>query len=381
MNHKPKIIILSCHGGGGHMSVAAALTNYLSTLYETKTLDLIGTSLAPQDPFYRLTGKYTGQDIYNFLLQHNAKRTTNFLYRLGTWMIRLRRKQLHKAIAAIIRNEAPALIISVIPMVNDIISAVCTELDIPCLIIPTDFDVSSFIGTMPQIIGKKTIICLPLSAPEVCAQVPAHIPKSMLRTTGFIIRPAFFEHYNTQALKKECGIPEHKPVILLIMGAAGSSATLIYLYELRTITTPMHLIICVGRATYLIEKIKSITLPSHISYTVITHEHTIAEYMALADLCITKPGSVTFAETLYMNVPMLLDRTSPPLLWERLNLTLVKKYNLGNVICTRAHIRHLVSYYVTNSALLDGCKKNIEQLEKQNCAQHIHDIVRELVRL
>ena len=358
------------------MSVAAALTSYLCDSYETKTLDLIGTSLAPQDPFYRITRKYTGQDIYNFLLQHNAKRTTNFLYHLGTWMIAMRKKQLRAAITAIIKQESPNLIISVIPMINDIISAICADLDVPCLIIPTDFDVSSFIGNMPHHIGNKTIICLPLNAPEVLRNVPAHLPKNKLITTGFIIRPSFFEPRTIAELKKKYTIPANKPVVLLIMGAAGSSATLTYLYELRTIAVPMHLIICVGRATYLIEKINRIAMPAHISYTIITHEHTIADYMAIADLCITKPGSVTFAETLYMNVPMLLDRTSPPLLWERLNLTLVKEYNLGNVICARAQIRPQVTYYLTHSAALRACKQNIEHLDKKNCAQPILDIVR-----
>jgi len=46
--------------------------------------------------------------------------------------------------------------------------------------------------------------------------------------------------------------------------------------------------------------------------------------MAASDLCITKSGSVSVCETIYSNLPVLLDATSDVLRWEQFNHRFIK---------------------------------------------------------
>ncbi len=58
----------------------------------------------------------------------------------------------------------------------------------------------------------------------------------------------------------------------------------------------------------------------------------IHEYMAVANLWVTKPGSSSFNECLFTKTPMLLDGTSRPLDWEALNFELSQTYGFGEKI-------------------------------------------------
>ncbi|MGB8467687.1 MAG: glycosyltransferase [Candidatus Babeliales bacterium] len=375
MTLAPKILILSCHGGGGHMSAATALEQYLSEHYCVQTIDFVGTTLAPYDPLYIITRTYTGQDIYNALLQRNAKRITNFFYRLGLWLVNLKRKTLERAVTNHIAQYQPDMVISVIPIINDMIINSCKELGIKCVVVPTDFDTSTFISHLPPIQPHNTRICISMDYALITERIPDSICKDALTVTGFPIRPTFFMPRNKAMLKKQYGISHAVPVVLLVMGAAGSQHILRYLRELSTLSVACHLIICIGRATALKSKIHRLYMPYHITYTIIDHKHNIADYMALADLCITKPGSVTFAEIIYMKIPVLLDKTDVPLLWEKLNLELVQSFQIGECINHTRDIAPMVASYLTDQSKIIACRHALDQIKKEDFGRNIHLLV------
>lgn len=377
---KKKILIFSCYGGGGHMSAAAAIENYL-TNYDIKIIDALGDLLAYIDPIYYLSfGQWYGPDLYNFLLRHNKKRLTNLFFYFGALMSNLRKKSLFKIYDRCIEAEKPAMIISVIPLVNNVLAEVAKKHGIPFYLVPTDLDIQSFIKDVNLVEQKDGMVCLGYDYAEINKMIdPKFLPAAKVKVTGFPIRHAFFEEKDTEEIKKDLGIYGSKPVLMLVMGATGSTATLSYLEELLKITVPFHVIICVGRSTNLYKPIQNTAFPEHITYSIFNGNRDISDGMAIADLCITKPGSVTFSEVLYMNIPVIIDNTTPALLWERVNLDMVKNYGLGAVITNFRQVKKLVTTYLIDKELRVITRNNIAAIEKKDFGQEFRKVVDEVL--
>ena len=377
---KKKILFMSCQGGGGHMSAAKAIESYLKK-YEVKIIDVIGDKLAYLDPFYYITFKrYTGQDIYNVLLRHNKKRLTNFYSHVGIYLIHLRRKAIKEGLRRLVNQEKPEIIISVIPYINNFIAEVAEEQNLPCLLVPTDLDVSTFINNVSIKKDTNIFASLGFDYPEITHKIKSSmVPAEKIKSFGFPIRPCFFEEKNHHEIKKKLALHQLNTTIFLIMGATGSNATLNYIHVLSTIEIPFNLIVCIGRNVSLKSTIKKLTPPAHINLQVIDETADISDLMAIADVCITKPGSVTFAETLYMNLPVILDNTTTALIWEKLNLTFLEKHSLGHIITNYNQVVPLVTQYLTKPDFRNSIKHNIQKLDKKHFGHKLEQFINELI--
>lgn len=366
-----------CSGGGGHISAARSVKSHLEDEHTIIIKDALGEILAPIDPIRYMTfGRHAGQDIYNFLLRHNQKKLTNILYKIGNSVIQLSKKRIKNIFERYFKQEKPDLIISVIPIINNALLKAAQECSIAYILIPTDLDISTFITDLQITQSDQAIMGLPFNYPEIRAKMNPHFfhPEAV-KVTGFPLGKEFFEEKNKDKIKKELGIAASQPVVLLMMGATGSPATITYIRALSQVKLPFHLIACTGRNKTLQKKIHAMKIPEHIDITVIDTSHEISDMMAVADLCITKSGSVSFAEILYMNVPILLDKTTTPLLWEQLNFTFLTNHKLGKVITNFNQVSDLVTHYLSNPSELGKIKNNIKKLNKKNFGSQIQNLV------
>lgn len=369
-----KILIITCHGGGGHMSAAYALKAYLEKegCYDVELIDPMSELFPPIDPFFALTKKYVGQDIYNMLLERNHKRLTNLFYYFGYLLAKLKHKAMSVLFKTCFLEKQADVIISVIPFINGCLSEVTQDLAIPFILLPTDYDISSFLMYLDTRTHDQFSLCLPLNTPEIRKPLNTALVKpEQSLITGFALRPDFFEKKDRTTLKKKYNIPIKKPTVLVIMGATASKILITYVHQLSQITVPIHLMICVGRNKQLIKKIKRIHLPEHVTATIYDNSFTMSDLMACADVCITKPGSATFAENLQLSVPLILDNTSTPLLWEYQNIKLVEQYKIGKVIHRKRDILPIVTGLLINYAERNAIQKRISGLLKPMCAQEL----------
>jgi processive 1,2-diacylglycerol beta-glucosyltransferase len=377
---KKKILIMSCKGGGGHMSAAHAIESYLKEKHDIEIVDMMGDKLVHIDPFYYLSFKHcAGQNIYNFLLRHNKKRLTNLYSQLGIFMIFIAQKLIKRGLRSLLKKEKPDIVISVIPYLNNFIADVAQELNVSFLLVPTDLDASTFIKNVSLIKKKNAITNISFAYPELAQKINNNmIPETKLKALGFPICPAFFAKKNTNQIKKQLNLSEYKPTILLIMGATGSNAILYYLQILSFVEVPFNLIACTGRSKSLHKAINKISLNNPlITLCIVNNTVEMSDLMAVADVCITKPGSVTFAETLYMNLPVILDNTSTALIWEELNLTFLKNYALGDVITDYNQVVPLITRYLTDIDYRNNIKKNIEALDKKHFGDELKLFINE----
>lgn len=376
-----KILIFTSGGGGGHISVTHALIALLHTKYQVKPLFIFNDVLSDIDPAQMLLGKKNrGEDLYVWLIRHKFIRTLNILGKFGEWYYQWRSKKVTELIGKCLDDEKPDLVISVIPLVNNLILHACQERALPLLIVPTDLNTRTFMVGIKNPHYKKYIVALTLDIPESREPVEnAGITNNHVKVTGLPLRPDFFEEKNIALIKKNLGVPTGKPVILVLMGAAGSQATLMYAKALSQIQHPAHLLFCIGKNPKVETEIKKIKFPKHITYTIIGFTNRISDLMAIANLFITKSGSVSFCEGIYMNLPMLLDATTPVPTWEQSNHVILKEAGGGDSVKSYKDLADMVDNLLAHPAQLKEMSRNLEEIETHRADSQILSIIRGLL--
>ncbi|MDR3550470.1 MAG: glycosyltransferase, partial [Candidatus Babeliales bacterium] len=312
-----KVVVFSSKGGGGHVAVSNALQQYLNDDYSIETNNIFTQVLGPLDFLSRSTGgKVSAENIYNICIARKWYSFLNGYHKMGGWFYYLLQKKAQTLIHQYLDEQKPDLIVSVVPLINNIILEVAKQRSIPFLLIPTDLDISSCLTNINQPVYEKFKIAIPFDDKAIQEKISsARIPDQSCVTTGFLLRPDFFEEKDSTPIKFGYGVPEKKPTVLLLLGAVGSHAIYSFVEQLARVEYPCHILICIGKQIQLKTKIESLEFPNHVSYTIVEFTPRISDLMAISDLLITKSGSVSVNEAIYMNLPMILDATSNVLKW------------------------------------------------------------------
>jgi processive 1,2-diacylglycerol beta-glucosyltransferase len=379
MKNKKKVIIFTSSGGGGHLSATAALEHHLGQNYNVEPVHIFKL-LSHLDPIRVITfNKYSCEELFNELLPKKYCKLIAFISRLGTQYIHRRRKKIRQDLRDYFIQYKPALIISIVPIMNYIILDIAQELNIPFILIPTDLNVTIYIQRIKKPTYKQFYIGLSFDNKEIMKPIKkAHIPDEHVFILGAPLKADFFVHKNKKILKETYNIDDHKPIIMVLMGARGSSETEKYTKQLLNIKTPVQLIVCVGKNHKSKEKIEQFTVPSHISMTIVEFTEHIADYMTMADILISKSGSQSVCEALYTNTPILLDATSALLPWEKFNHTFIKKHRFGDRIKKYKQIVPLVSSLLKHPEKLRTYKHNLEKLKKKDFEDELHKLLHKI---
>lgn len=378
-----KIVIFSSYGGGGHTAVANALSSYLKDEYEIVITNIFSQVLAPLDLMQTVSsGRYTGEDIYNYLMPRKYYGLINLYYKLGAWYFKFRQKKVRKNIEDFLQMHKPDIVISVIPIVNYSVLAVTQKLNLPFLLIPTDLDITTFIAGIKAPTYDQFKIGLAFEDDEARIRLAeAQIPLDVSIVTGFVVRPDFFQTKDIAQIKKEFDVPEGKPVVLLMLGAVGLQSLLSFSKQLSNIESSAHILICTSRQEAIKKSIDALTFPAPLSKTTIGFTSRISDLMAISDIFITKSGSVSVCEAMYMNLPMILDATTDLLAWEKANHRFVKRHHFGTIIEDQDKLAGMVTEMLKNPELCNEYKARLTLLEKKYGCEEIKLIIASMITL
>lgn len=381
---KKKITVFMSRGGGGHIAVANALKAYLEPQYEVSVVNIFDDVLYSLDPIRSVTfNRYTGEDLYNFFLKHQLTWIVNNIFcKYGAWQALSQRRDVERLLTRFLRHDMPDLIISDMPLVNASLLAVSKKMQIPFLVLTNDLDTSNYINGFAGSYGNDFCYTLPYDDQEMFSKIKeAKIPRDQIAITGFPLRPDFFMPKDKQAIKDEFNLPHDKPVVMLLMGGAGSDASYHYAKQIAKMDTRLHLLVCLGRNEQLVKKISKLKTTDGVSISTVGYTPRISDFMAVADVLITKPGPGSISEAIYMNLPMLLDLTSRPIRWERMNISFVEKWQFGDVVRTYKDLPAQLSRYLNDKAYYAQIKSNLEQFPKVRCQERINQLVAHLLAL
>ncbi len=377
--NKKKVLVFTSSGGGGHLSATAALEHYLNPHYDVQSVHIFKL-LSHFDPIRVITfNKYSCEELFNKLLPKKYCKLITVISNVGTQYIYRRRKNIHKNLRDYCIQNKPELIISVIPIMNYIILDIAQELNIPFIVIPTDLNVTMYIQHIIKPTYKQFYIGLPFTNKELTQPIKkARISDEHIIILGAPLKADFFTHKNKDELKEQYAIDTDKPVIMILMGARGSCEAEKYTERLLLLKTPVQLIVCIGKHQKSKEKLERFIVPSHISMTVVEFTPHIADYMAMADILISKSGSQSVCEALYMNTPIFLDATSGLVPWEHFNHTFITKHKFGNQIKKYKQIVPRISTLLNHPEKLHTYGNNLEKLEKKDFEDELHKLLHKI---
>lgn len=139
--------------------------------------------------------------------------------------------------------------------------------------------------------------------------VQAGISPDRLMASGIPIRSSFLKQYKKTEARKSLHLPERERIVLLFSGSVGCGRLHRIAPELeKNLPSDAHLVIICGHNKRAYESLQNHCGPQT---TVVGYTNRIAEYMAAADLCISKPGGLSITEMLVMQLPMVLMLSVP----------------------------------------------------------------------
>jgi len=377
-----KIIIFTCAGGGGHLAASGALESYLNGSYQIKIVNILAEVLQNYDFFSVVTWRhFSYEQFYNLLVRHRYTWFINAIYPIGRFYFWLMQGRIEKTIERYIRAENPAMVISVIVLVNRAIADACNAANIPFLLSTTDLEPQTFLVKMQNVNYPLFRINLPFYDDQIIQKVSERgIATDKMIFLGFPLRPAFFKHYDSAQLRKQYQLDPDIPVVLITMGAQGSTGLIKAVNALKELPIPAQLVITLGKSAHLREKLEAIALPPWIFRIIVDGTTPMAELMAMADVAIIKAGSATFCEAIQSGCPMLIDQTSRTPIWELFNNKFVKKYRIGDCFKNYDQLPCMVERLLVDETYRNNMIKSLAQFKRSDPAPAFNNLVVELIQ-
>jgi UDP-N-acetylglucosamine:LPS N-acetylglucosamine transferase len=371
---KKKILLLCSAGGYGHMAAANTLKNLLSDQYDFKVI-------YPID-LMRIWGVKSGDQLYNSMLQGGWIRSVNMITRhLAPKIFRSRKKKIESLISRQIQQEQPDIVISLIPFINCPASEAARKLGIPYLIITTDNDLRNWVHGLQGVCHpnfKVTVGSDLWCSREMLRK--RNIPDSAIETIGLPVRPDFFDSKDRESLRQKYHIPANKPVVMVMIGGQGGATALSYAETIGASQLGVHLIVCAGKNKALAKELQTIPLHATNSMTIMEFTEKVSDLMAISDLIITKAGPGSITEAMVMQLPILIDATSPILSWEKANIDLIMHYEIGDFIEDFDEVETLVREFLFDSELRQKMKASYKKIPLNSFNQSIPSLVEEMIQ-
>lgn len=399
-----KVIILSASTGGGHMSAANCVKNYLNAHGDgavvVDTLEYINPILNKTivEVYEYLAKKHP--TIWKLMYNTTNKKSLNKV-------VEIVNKIISKKLVPLLRDEAPDLIISTHPFSTEMISHLKKneKLSIPLVCIMTDYaphrtwlspNVDSYIVANEEMIAPME---------EMGVQ------KDKIHPFGIPVDNDFFNFIDKKGELKNLGLRDDLPTILIMAGNFGFANIGKIFVSLQKIDLDFQIIIITGKNKQLFNDLKQlthgkrlrkrdkilskmhlknlsekhlkmmavkesdkfkITKPTKLIY----YTNEVDKYMHVSDLIITKPGGLTISEALACNLPMALFGTIPGQEEENANFLVGKNMavKLDNSLGEENIIRNLL----LDPQKLNFMKYNCTNFDKSDCLKNIFDLIHNL---
>lgn len=296
-----RILLLSCNTGGGHNSAAAAIRSYCEQRgIECDTRDALLFVSKPHSEVISNGHVYIYRhlpQLFGIGYRFEEKHQPRFLYdqmALGA-----------KKFAAYLGDHSYDAIICTHLFGNMLVTEARKRygVTLPHYAVITDY--AMYPGTDMVDAHRYFIAAEQLRD----AHLQAGVPNEKLVVSGIPIGKGFLNAPDKQTARRNLGLPEEGKVVLLFSGSIGCGKLNRKAPELeKQLPESAHLVIICGNNSRLFKQLTELCGPKT---TVVGYTDRVAEYMAAADLCITKPGGLSTTEMLAVGLPMVLMLSVP----------------------------------------------------------------------
>lgn len=389
--HPFRILFLISDTGGGHRASAQALAAAFDQLYpgriESRIVDfwteIVGrpfehfpegySFLAKNPPLWRAAWNYGRFPLTRRL-------TEEFANAVG-----------HRNFRDELLSFQPSLIVSVHPLTQFIPLRVLKSLPShiprpPFVTVCTDLG-----GAHPTWFHRHVDLCFVPTDRVRSIALRCGLKASQLRLIGLPVRPAFWNHSISKAvIRQQLGLADMpSPVVLIVgggdgVGGVGRIASSIvermaclpsHDRETDSVIKPTIVVVC-GKNERLRTQLQQRDWPDSVDVVVNGFVNNMSEWMAAADLIVSKAGPGTIAEALIRGLPIVLSGFLPG--QEAPNVQYVTQTGVGAFSRAPSAIADIVYDWVSHPAQLAHRAERAKALGRPNAT---YDIVREVAKL
>lgn len=370
-----KILILYGSYGGGHLSAAKAIYNYIKENYEDVKIEILDcmeyinkyvnilstkayTEIAKKAPWawgkvYRSAEKGPLSKISNNSNKIMARKLNTYL-----------------------KEFEPDLIISTHPFSSNMCSYLKKKNKLQCQIatIMTDFEIHN-----QWLINNKYTNDFFVSNEHMKEEmVKLGINKNKIFVTGIPVSERFSSNFNKLDIYKEFHLNPLLKTILFFAGGEyglGKSKTEEIFNILVNKFSNLQVIAIAGKNEEMKEHFEEIVKKANKEslVKVLAFTNKVPELMSISNLVITKPGGLTTSESLVSGLPMLIINPLPG--QEEQNAEFLENNNIGVWLKKHDNIQEVLDNFINNDKQLEIFHKNALKLAKKDSTKNICKIL------
>ena len=370
-----KIIIFYASYGGGHLSAANSINEYITKNYSNVQTKLIDCMKYVNKPIEKITST-----AYNEMAKKTpwawgkiyASSQKGPLAHISTKSNKIFAIKLLK----LLREEKPDLIISTHPFGSQMCSYLKRKGKITAKIatIMTDFAPHD-----QWLVGNEYTDYFFVAHNKMKESlINKGISENKVFATGIPISNKFLEKYNKKEVLSNLQFNLNLKTILFFAGGKfglGKSNTLDIFKCLVNDFENIQVIAIAGKNKKMKEEFNKIAKQSGKEEYIKIFEfvNNVPELMAVSDIVITKPGGLTTTESLVSNLPMIIINPIPG--QEEENAKFLEKSNVGIWLKKNMNIRKTIYEFISNEDNLNKMSQNTKNISNKNSTKDICEIL------
>jgi processive 1,2-diacylglycerol beta-glucosyltransferase len=365
---REKILILSGDFGEGHQQAALAIKQAIQKKYpqmETKLIDFMKWAHPYTHSISRFLFLQTVKKapfVYGYLFQ-KTKDHNSFISEAFNHLSLRKMQQLMEQIA-------PSVVVCTFPLAAAAMSLLKKYglTAVPMITVITDHtDHSYWIHpcTNHYIVGSEQV---------QQALRSRGISDHQITVTGIPVKTEFSETYSRGLLRKKHGLDPNIFTALVMGGGLGiMGAGGLDMQTLENLPDPIQIVILCGHNEKLKEQLSQQLNHSKHQIIVKGYVDHVYEFMAAADLLITKPGGLTTSEAIAMELPMLLCKPLPG--QERDNANFLVQQQLAVFSEEESNLKSELLELIQNPLALKKMRQNAAQFHTKEAAYKAIDVI------
>ncbi len=374
-----KILIFYGAYGGGHLSAARAIKNYLDTNYpecETLMVDCVEyinkyLNKVSTAAYKEMAKKapWMWKKVYNNS-EHGA------LARISTTSNKLMSRKLNR----ILQEFEPDLVISTHPFSNQMCTNLKKHKKIKCKIATVLTDMAPH---SQWTIDSEYIDYFFVSNKEMKEILSDNgIADFKIFVTGIPLSERFKYKFDKDSIYNDFNLDKDKTTVLFFAGGEfglGRKRTSLVFRALIRLCKNYQIIAISGRNKKMYSKFRKLVQAYDVSDRVKVLDFTdkVPELMSISSFVITKPGGLTTTESLVSGDPLILINPIPG--QEESNADFLVRHGVAIWIKKEDNIARIIKNIYRHPEHLDDMKSKISDLAKPNSTKNICDILMDTV--
>lgn len=370
-----KVLIFYGAYGGGHLSAAKSIKNYLEKHYpdcEVKMLDCVEyinkyLNKLSTTAYKEMAKKapWMWKIVYNNS-DHGA------LSKISTTSNKLMSRKLNN----ILQEFEPDLVISTHPFSNQM----CTNLKKKKLI---NCKIATILTDMAPhsqwTVDSEYIDYFFVSNNEIKeALIDEGIANFKIFVTGIPLSERFHENFNDAEIYNEFNLDPNKTTILFFAGGEfglGRKRTFLIFRALIRLFKKFQIVAISGKNKKMNEKFNHLVEAYGVAdrVKVLDYTNKVPELMHISNIVITKPGGLTTTESLASNLPIVIINPIPG--QEEENADFLVRNGVAIWIKKENNIARVLKNLYRHPEKIDEMKKNIPNLAKPDSTKNICEIL------